>query len=71
MQRDLVSQSEKHVNPQVLPDGPVLVVGGGNSGFEIAEELAPTRQVDLSIGTRVRYWVAEHLTTSLATRSHV
>jgi putative flavoprotein involved in K+ transport len=38
-------------NPQVLPDGPVLVVGGGNSGFQIAEELAATRQVDLSIGT--------------------
>jgi len=38
-------------NPQALPDGPVLVVGGGNSGFQIAEELAATRQVDLSIGT--------------------
>jgi putative flavoprotein involved in K+ transport len=30
----------------------VLVVGGGNSGFQIAEELAATRQVDLSIATR-------------------
>jgi putative flavoprotein involved in K+ transport len=39
-------------NPQVLPDGPVLVVGGGNSGFQIAEELATTRTVDLSIATR-------------------
>ena len=38
-------------NPQALPDGPVLVVGGGNSGFQIAEELAATRQVDLSIAT--------------------
>jgi hypothetical protein len=36
-------------NPQALPDGPALVVGGGNSGFQIAEELAATRQVDLSI----------------------
>jgi putative flavoprotein involved in K+ transport len=36
-------------NPRSLPDGPVLVVGGGNSGFQIAEELAATRQVDLSI----------------------
>jgi hypothetical protein len=35
-----------------LPGGPVLVVGGGNSGFQIAEELAATRQVDLSIGER-------------------
>ena len=39
-------------NPQVLPPGPVLVVGGGNSGFQIAEELATSRQVDLSIATR-------------------
>jgi putative flavoprotein involved in K+ transport len=30
----------------------VLVVGGGNSGFQIAEELAATRQVDLSIGAK-------------------
>jgi putative flavoprotein involved in K+ transport len=37
-------------NPRALPDGPVLVVGGGNSGFQIAEELAATRQVDLSVG---------------------
>jgi putative flavoprotein involved in K+ transport len=36
-------------NPEALPPGPVLVVGGGNSGFQIAEELAATRQVDLSI----------------------
>jgi putative flavoprotein involved in K+ transport len=38
-------------NPQALPPGPVLVVGGGNSGFQIAEELAATRQVDLAIAT--------------------
>jgi putative flavoprotein involved in K+ transport len=44
--------SSKYRNPQALPDGPVLVVGGGNSGFQIAEELAATRQVHLSIGTR-------------------
>ena len=39
-------------NPQALPPGPVLVVGGGNSGFQIAGELAATRQVDLSIATK-------------------
>jgi putative flavoprotein involved in K+ transport len=39
-------------NPHALPEGPVLVVGGGNSGFQIAEELAATRTVDLSIATR-------------------
>jgi putative flavoprotein involved in K+ transport len=44
--------SADYRNPQALPAGPVLVVGGGNSGFQIAEELAATRQVDLSIATR-------------------
>jgi putative flavoprotein involved in K+ transport len=44
--------SAAYRNPQALPEGPVLVVGGGNSGFQIAEELAATRQVDLSIATR-------------------
>jgi putative flavoprotein involved in K+ transport len=44
--------SADYRNPQALPQGPVLVVGGGNSGFQIAEELAAGRQVDLSIATR-------------------
>jgi putative flavoprotein involved in K+ transport len=44
--------SADYRNPQALPGGPVLVVGGGNSGFQIAEELAATRTVDLSIATR-------------------
>jgi putative flavoprotein involved in K+ transport len=44
--------STDYRNPQALPEGPVLVVGGGNSGFQIAEELAAGRQVDLSIATR-------------------
>jgi putative flavoprotein involved in K+ transport len=43
--------SADYRNPRALPDGPVLVVGGGNSGFQIAEELAATRTVDLSIAT--------------------
>ena len=51
---DQVTQlhSAGYRNPQTLPPGPVLVVGGGNSGFQIAEELAATRSVDLSIATR-------------------
>jgi putative flavoprotein involved in K+ transport len=44
--------SADYRNPQALAEGPVLVVGGGNSGFQIAEELAATRTVDLSIATR-------------------
>jgi putative flavoprotein involved in K+ transport len=43
--------SADYRNPEALPEGPVLVVGGGNSGFQIAEELAATRSVDLSIAT--------------------
>jgi putative flavoprotein involved in K+ transport len=44
--------SVSYRNPEALPGGPVLVVGGGNSGVQIAEELAATRQVDLAIGER-------------------
>ena len=46
--------SARYRNSQALPPGPVLVVGGGNSGFQIAEELAAAgRHVDLSIGTKM------------------
>ena len=40
-------------HPAQLPDGHVLVVGGGNSGFQIAEELAAARKVDLAVGKRI------------------
>ena len=46
--------SAEYRNPRALPDGPVLVVGGGNSGFQIAEELATAgRHVNLSIATKM------------------
>ena len=45
--------SADYRNPAQLPEGRVLVVGGGNSGFQIAEELAATRKVDLAVGKRV------------------
>ena len=35
-----------------LPEGTVLVVGGGNTGYQIAKELASTRSVHLAIGSR-------------------
>jgi putative flavoprotein involved in K+ transport len=38
--------------PDDLPEGTVLVVGGGNTGFQIAEELSTTRSVALSVGSR-------------------
>ena len=45
--------SADYRNPAQLPAGHVLVVGGGNSGFQIAEELAATRTVDLAVGKRM------------------
>ena len=32
--------------------GTVLVVGGGNTGFQIAAELAQSREVHLAVGAR-------------------
>ncbi len=40
--------SSGYRNPRQLQEGPVLVVGAGNSGAEIALELAGTHQVSLS-----------------------
>jgi putative flavoprotein involved in K+ transport len=44
--------SHDYRNPDGLPGGRVLVAGGGNSGFQIAEELSASREVHLSIGSR-------------------
>ena len=44
--------SSAYRNPAQIPSGPVLVVGGGNTGYQIAEELAASHQVHLSVGTR-------------------
>ena len=40
--------SHEYRNPAQLPDGPVLLVGAGNSGAEIAMDLARTHEVSLS-----------------------
>jgi putative flavoprotein involved in K+ transport len=44
--------SSEYRAPDSIPPGPVLVVGGGNTGFQIAEELAATHEVHLSVGSR-------------------
>lgn len=38
--------------PHDVPEGTVLVVGGGNTGFQIAAELTGTHAVHLSVGSR-------------------
>jgi putative flavoprotein involved in K+ transport len=38
--------------PNDVRDGTVLVVGGGNTGFQIAKELSATSKIILSVGTR-------------------
>ncbi len=40
--------------PAQVPAGPVLVVGGGNTGYQLAEELAASHEVHLSVGERQR-----------------
>jgi putative flavoprotein involved in K+ transport len=44
--------SSEYRNPAQVADGPVLVVGGGNTGYQIAEELVKTNEVHLAIGSR-------------------
>jgi putative flavoprotein involved in K+ transport len=44
------AHSSAYRNPAQIPDGEVLVVGAGNSGAQIAEELARTRRVTLAVG---------------------
>jgi putative flavoprotein involved in K+ transport len=44
--------STAYRSPESLPKGRVLVVGGGNTGFQIAQELSASRETHLSIGSR-------------------
>jgi putative flavoprotein involved in K+ transport len=44
--------STAYRSPASLPEGRVLVVGGGNTGFQIADELSAAREVHLSIGSK-------------------
>jgi putative flavoprotein involved in K+ transport len=41
-----------YCRPDDVPLGTVLVVGGGNTGFQIAKELSATHKVMLSVGSR-------------------
>jgi putative flavoprotein involved in K+ transport len=46
------THSAGYRRPDDVPTGRALVVGGGNTGFQIAQELAATREVQLAIGSR-------------------
>ena len=46
------AHSRGYRRPSDVPEGTVLVVGGGNTGFQIAKELSSTHKVVLSVGTR-------------------
>jgi putative flavoprotein involved in K+ transport len=40
-------------DPESLPEGRVLVVGGANTGCQIALELSESREVDIAVGRRL------------------
>jgi len=44
--------STRYRRPAAVPAGTTLVVGGGNTGFQIAKELSATRTTALSVGSR-------------------
>jgi putative flavoprotein involved in K+ transport len=44
--------SAEYRNPGQVPPGPVVVVGAGNSGLQIADELTDDHHVTLAVGTR-------------------
>jgi putative flavoprotein involved in K+ transport len=46
------AHSTGYRSPADLPPGTVLVVGGGNTGFQIAQELSATHEVHLATGSR-------------------
>ncbi len=47
--------SSQYKNPTQLKDGPVLVVGGANSGAQIGVELAKERTVYLSVSQKLNF----------------
>jgi putative flavoprotein involved in K+ transport len=46
------THSAGYRRPSDVPEGQVVVVGGGNTGFQIAKELSETNTVKLAIGSR-------------------
>jgi putative flavoprotein involved in K+ transport len=46
------THSAGYRRPSDVPEGRVVVVGGGNTGFQIAKELSASHRVHLAIGSR-------------------
>lgn len=46
------THSTGYLRPSDVPPGSVLVVGGGNTGYQIAKELSATHRVTLAVGSR-------------------
>jgi putative flavoprotein involved in K+ transport len=46
------THSTGYVRPSDVPEGTVLIVGGGNTGYQIAKELSATHTVHLAVGSR-------------------
>jgi putative flavoprotein involved in K+ transport len=44
--------STGYMRPSDVPQGTVLVVGGGNTGYQIAKELSAMHEVHLAVGSR-------------------
>lgn len=47
----LQMHSTAYRSPEGIPEGRVLVVGGGNTGYQIAAELSGSREVHIAIGS--------------------
>ncbi|WP_152393470.1 flavin-containing monooxygenase [Paenibacillus guangzhouensis] len=54
-----------YTNPSILQEGPVLVVGAGNSGAQIAVELSKDRQVYLSANHALKFFPLQFLGQSI------
>lgn len=53
--------SSTYRSPDQLPEGPVLVVGGGNSGAQIAVELVGKREVTLAVSQPLKFMPIQFL----------
>ncbi|WP_235201574.1 NAD(P)-binding domain-containing protein [Microbacterium sp. CH12i] len=63
----IVQHSSAYQYPAQIPSGSVLIVGGGNSGVQLAEELCGSHDVTLSSRTPRRYRPRERYVATAGT----